>query len=142
MRAVRTGAVGFLLGGSLLFAHAGKPWPAPEQARKRRNPVAATAESVEQGARLYREHCLVCHGEVGDGQGPWREKLSVDPADFTEQRMMGRMTDGEMFWKISKGRGEMPAFKEKLSERQRWHLVNYLRTLAREKPASAGGERR
>lgn len=138
MRIVRAGAVGFLLGGSLLFAHGGKPWPVPEQARKRRNPVAATAESVQQGAKLYREHCLVCHGEQGDGQAPWREKLSVTPASFAERRMMSRMTDGEIFWKMSKGRDQMPAFKDKLSERQRWHVVNYLRTLAREKPAAGG----
>lgn len=142
MKETCAGVLGILLGGSLLFAHGAKPWPVPEEARKRRNPVAATAESAQQGAKLYREKCLVCHGERGDGQGPWREKLSEDPTDFTDAKMMSRMTDGEIYWKISQGRGQMPAFKDKLNPRQRWHVVNYVRTLAREKPAAGGGERR
>lgn len=118
-----------LLAASLLHAHGGKPWPAPEAAKKRKNPVAATPLSLQVGAKLYRENCLVCHGEKGDGNGPWREKMPLDPPDFTDVHMMGEMSDGEIFWKVSTGRELMPGFQKQLSERQRWCLVNYLRTL-------------
>ena len=43
---------------------------------------------------------------------------------------MRRATDGELFWKITTGRAPMPSWEDKLSEVQRWQLVNYLRLLA------------
>ncbi len=138
MRRLLLLAAGILLGSALLMAHGAKPWPAPEKAKKRKNPVAATAGSLQQGAALYQSNCLVCHGVAGQGDGPWVEKLPVKPADLTDRRMMGEMTDGEIFWKISKGRDEMPRFELQLAEEQRWHLVNYLRALTREKPAAEG----
>lgn len=107
-----------------------KPWPVPAAAKARKNPVAATEASVREGARMYRQLCLICHGEKGDGHGPWRDRMATDPSDFTDARRMGVMTDGELFWRLSKGRGLMPGFEKQLNERQRWNLANYLRTLA------------
>jgi mono/diheme cytochrome c family protein len=37
-------------------------------------------------------------------------------------------SDGELFWKISNGRGAMPPWKH-LPENDRWDIVNYIRTL-------------
>lgn len=108
-----------------------KTWPVPSEAKRRKNPVTATAASLREGGRFYRELCLICHGEKGDGNGPWREKLATDPSDFTDGKRMNVITDGELFWKLSKGRALMPSFEKQLNERQRWSLVNYLRTLAR-----------
>ena len=82
----------------------------------------------------YSTHCQSCHGAKGDGKGERAEKLSIAPSDFTDAHAMGQMTDGELFWKISHGRRPMPAFQEKLTEQERWQLVDYIRTLAR-KPA-------
>lgn len=123
----------FVLTSSLLPAHGAKPWPVPDEAKKRKNPVAATPQSIKQGKMLYRGNCLLCHGEKGDGKGPWAESLPVPPGDLTDQPRMSEMTDGALFWKISKGRGEMPRFETHLSEEQRWHLVNYVRALAQRK---------
>jgi hypothetical protein len=42
------------------------------------------------------------------------------------------MTDGEVFWKITKGiTGIMPAGEKRMTEEERWHVVNYVRTLAK-----------
>ena len=38
---------------------------------------------------------------------------------------------GELFWKITEGRNQMPSFATALSERQRWDVVNYLRSLSK-----------
>jgi mono/diheme cytochrome c family protein len=95
-----------------------------------KNPVQATAASIEEGERLYRSECLVCHGETGDGNGPWRDKLPTAPGDLTDKKTMARMTDGEIFWKISTGRVAMPSFAARFEEEERWHLVNYVRTFA------------
>jgi len=45
---------------------------------------------------------------------------------------MEQLADGELYWQISKGRRPMPAFANKLSEQQRWQVVDYIRTF--EKP--------
>lgn len=45
--------------------------------------------------------------------------------------MMKKATDGELFWKMTTGRAPMPSWQDRLSETQRWELVNYLRELTK-----------
>jgi mono/diheme cytochrome c family protein len=106
-------------------------WTAPEQARQLRNPFPSTPQTLGMGMSTYSDHCESCHGEDGNGKGKRAEKLSVAPTDFTDAHAMTRMTDGELFWKISEGHRPMPAFKGKLSEEERWQLVDYIRTFSR-----------
>ena len=120
---------------SLLLAHGNKPWPVPKEASARKNPVPSGPASLKEGQALYEKECAVCHGAKGDGQGPGAKVLQVPPANFTDAHMMQEMTDGEIFYKLSEGRMPMPAFKTKLSEEQRWHLVNYVRAFSRKSAA-------
>ncbi len=129
-------ALGFL-GGLLLFLSpfplAGKgpkrSWTAPPEARELKNPVPADAASLSMGKDLYEEHCLMCHGEKGKGDGPMADTLPRSPGDLTQAR---DLTDGELFWRISKGDDVMPSFETEkpLSEEDRWHLVNFIRTFS------------
>jgi mono/diheme cytochrome c family protein len=114
-------------------------WLAPENQKKLQNPVKPSSEGLAAGAHLYKLNCAGCHGVKGDGHGPAAGGLPQRPANFTDQKMMSEMTDGELFWKMSTGRGNMPAW-EALTEMQRWQLVNYLRTFAA-KPAPADKSR-
>jgi mono/diheme cytochrome c family protein len=43
---------------------------------------------------------------------------------------MDKMTDGDLFQAITKGQNPMPAFEHKLSENDRWHVINFVRTFA------------
>ena len=113
-------------------------WELPEDADKTRNPTAATPESVERGKALYLDkekgNCIFCHGETGAGNEANLPRLRRKPADLSNKEHMAEATDGELFWKISKGiRGIMPAGEKKLSETERWDVVNYVRTLAKDK---------
>ena len=113
-------------------------WELPADADKTKNPVEATAESIEKGKALYLDkdkgNCIFCHGETGAGNEANFPKLRRKPADLTDKERMATRTDGELFWKISKGiRGIMPAGERRMSEEERWHVVNYVRTLAKEK---------
>ncbi len=117
-------------------AHGKKDWTAPEEAKKLKNPAAATEASLAAAKAVFLENCAQCHGEGGKGDGPEASMYDVKPADFTDAHMMGEMSDGEIFWKISEGRQPMLSFKKRLTEEQRWQLVNYLRTFAL-KPAPA-----
>jgi mono/diheme cytochrome c family protein len=120
--------------GSIVL-YATRDWNAPTAARNLQNPVPSTEDSIHAGMTDYATHCQSCHGEKGDGKGTRAEKLSVAPTNFTDARAMGQVTDGELFWKISNGRRPMPSFQDKLTEQERWQLVDYIRTLA-QKPVS------
>ena len=113
-------------------------WELPEDADKTKNPVASSAESIEKGKALYTErtkgNCVFCHGETGAGNEANMPRLRRKPADLTNKEHMTAMTDGEVFWKISKGiTGIMPAGEKRMTEEERWHVVNYVRTLAKDK---------
>jgi len=111
-------------------------WELPEDADKTKNPTTATPESVAKGKELYMErtkgNCVFCHGETGAGNEANLAKLRRKPADLTNKEHMTAMTDGEVFWKITKGiQGIMPAGEKRMTEEERWHVVNYVRTLTK-----------
>lgn len=97
------------------------------------NPVAPNAASVAAGQALFETNCAPCHGPAGRGDGPVGLTLSPRPADLSRHAVPGIHTDGQLFEWISQGfpNSVMPAFAGRLAETDRWHLVNYLRTLAR-----------
>jgi mono/diheme cytochrome c family protein len=106
-----------------------KPWPVPENAKKMKNPVANNAENITIGKNLYAKHCRSCHGKNGEGDGTKAAELKTHPGDFTSSEFQGQ-TDGELFYKTTEGREDMPEFKKKIaSDEDRWILVHYLRTL-------------
>jgi mono/diheme cytochrome c family protein len=111
-------------------------WGALAAARKLKNPVPATPENVAGGKQAYGEHCQACHGEKGDGRGEKAAELSVAPGDFTDPRKMSGITDGELYWQITKGRLPMPAFAGKLDEEKRWQAVDYIRTFLESPPGN------
>ena len=114
-----------------IFAHSKKAWIVPDETKEIKNPVKATKDSLDRGKKLYETNCIQCHGEKGDGKGSLAETLETKPANFTDTHMMHMMTDGEIFWKISKGRGIMQSWETVLSEKERWDLVNYIKTFAK-----------
>jgi len=75
----------------------------------------------------YEIYCDGCHGPAGDGKGPIALKFSV-PAINIGAPSVQAQTDGELFWKISNGKGAMPAWKSLLSDEDRWRLVAFVRT--------------
>ena|SRR5437879_3532275 len=96
----------------------------------KKNPIEATPDSVAKGQATYKKNCQMCHGEKGMGDGPAGQRLNPRPRNFTDKSKMEMMTNEEMFKDITKGEGPMPAFEHKLSETDRWHVINYVRTLA------------
>ena len=126
-----------LVGAALVFAHTHDGWTAPAEAKGLKNPVAVNEATLAAGKALYADKCANCHGEKGDGKGPEAEMYAVPPSSFTDVHMMGEMTDGEIFWKITEGRRPMPSFKKQYTDEQRWELVNYVRTFSKAASASS-----
>jgi mono/diheme cytochrome c family protein len=100
-----------------------------EAAALRRNPIPATPVSVQKGGELFVIYCTPCHGPQGKGNGPVSTKF-VPPADLTNADLQKGRTDG--YWQsyLSAGGAVMPSYAEALSAEERWHVVNFLRTLA------------
>jgi mono/diheme cytochrome c family protein len=95
------------------------------------NPVEADEASLEIGKELYDIHCALCHGNEGDGKGPFAGVLKTyPPADLTAANAQN-LSDGAIFLIISYGvEGRMPALHENLPQfENRWHVVNYVRAL-------------
>jgi len=79
-------------------------------------------------------YCWSCHGQNGFGDGAAGGALGQRPANFHDRRVKNQ-SDGALFWKMTNGRGNMPPFKEALSEEQRWQLVSYIRKFTIREPA-------
>lgn len=107
------------------------------------NPVPADAVSIARGAQLYSINCQMCHGDTGEGNGAVSPFLvKKKPANLTSEAVQSK-PDGSMFLTISNGifnpsntlfpdvqfSGQMPPLNENLSVRERWDVVNFLRTL-------------
>ncbi len=108
-------------------AWAQTPWVAPAAEKGKKSPLASDKKFVEQGAKLAQVNCVTCHGAKGKGDGAAAAALNPKPADWTSKRVQDE-TDGELFWKISNGRGPMPPWKH-LPENDRWALIRYIRSL-------------
>jgi mono/diheme cytochrome c family protein len=116
-----------VLGGAA-SAQAQAPWEAPAAEKAKKNPSPSDAKTVEQGKKVAQINCASCHGAMGKGDGVAAAGLSPKPADWTSKKVQAE-SDGEIFWKISTGRGAMPSWKH-LPEAERWALVRYIRSLA------------
>lgn len=68
-----------------------------------REAVAGNEPDPLNGLKLYLGYCFVCHGQKGDGQGPYASMLSTTPADFTDSTYFGTKTDEDLYDFISKG---------------------------------------
>jgi putative copper resistance protein D len=89
------------------------------------------AASVVRGAALYAEHCAVCHGPTGHGDGPASASLSIRPADLTEPHLFAH-SPGDLFWWIGHGmdEGVMPGFAGVLNPTRRWDVINFVHARA------------
>jgi mono/diheme cytochrome c family protein len=107
------------------------------------NPVPADETSIARGAELFQINCVMCHGDTGQGNGTVAAFLvKKKPADLTSEAVQAK-SDGSMFLTISYGiwnpnntlfpevqfSGQMPPLNENLTIRERWDLVNFIRTL-------------
>ena len=110
------------------------------------NPVPADDASIARGAQLFAIHCQMCHGAEGQGNGTISAFLvKKKPASLTSELVQSK-TDGSLFLTITNGifnpnnslfpdvqfSGQMPPLNENLTVRERWDVVNFIRTL---KPA-------
>ena len=124
---------GFLFSVFALWAQTKAPAPEykiPPEAAAKANPVKPAAESLAKGKKVYGIDCAMCHGEKGDAKGDMASDMK-NVTDFTDPDALKNRTDGELFYVIRHGKGEMPPEGDRAKDDDIWNLVNYIRSLAK-----------
>jgi cytochrome c oxidase cbb3-type subunit I/II len=100
-------------------------------------PVHASDLASGRGKNLYVQHCLICHGEKGDGQGPAGKALQPAPRDFTTGNFKFKTTakglppsDADILKTIAEGSPgtAMPPWSSALNETQRRDVLAYIKS--------------
>ncbi|HTO07321.1 MAG TPA: cytochrome c [Myxococcota bacterium] len=121
---------------------------------------AGESEDIAAGRDLFEQHCELCHGAEGRGDGPLADELRVAPADLTHisQRRGGEFPEVEVREIIDgrrivhgHGKSDMPiwgralgggaaagAAKEAEVKRKIDQLVVFLRSIQSRSPATVG----
>ena len=101
-----------------------EPQMTPEDVAKK-NPVAPTPEGLAEARKLFGYHCAMCHGKDGDGKGDLAVEMKLELHDWRNASSIEKMTDGELFWIITNGKGKMLGGEgDRTTEKMRWNLVN------------------
>ena len=109
------------------FAHS---WIAPEYESKKKNPIQISNESTNNRQTLFIELCSSCHGLGAVGLPKEKTGLNKDTPNLANR--LKNHSDGDFHWKILNGKGHMPSFKDELSDKGIWDIINYLKTLLKQ----------
>ena len=118
--------LGVLMGVTSIYGQQGQR---NVEAQRLKNPEAVNAETIESGRKLFQRYCASCHGAGGKGDGGMALSGGT-PSDLTDETWDYGSTDGEIFVAIRDGvSSDMLAYKDKLTEKQIWQVVGFVRSL-------------
>jgi mono/diheme cytochrome c family protein len=141
------GAV-FLVGASLGSTNQEKsqekpkdnPPPAVDAAKpagaEKKNPVAPTPEGLAGAKKMYGYDCAMCHGANGEGKGDLVASMNLTMKDWRDPGALSGISDAEIYEIIVKGKGKMVGEGDRLPADKVWHMVNYVRALAKKESAA------
>ena len=100
-------------------------WVVPENQKGKLSKFEFDQESISLGEGLYSTNCKSCHGDPGKGN--YLTTLDPIPADPASETIQNNL-DGELYYKLRTGKGQMPSFKNVLTPNQIWQVIAYLRS--------------
>jgi mono/diheme cytochrome c family protein len=103
----------------------------PADAKEMVNPVKATPASQAQSKKMYGYDCAICHGDTGNGKGEIAAEQKPPLKDWTDPAALKDMTDGEIFYIIKNGKGNMTGEGERLKTDEVWNMVILVRSYAK-----------
>jgi mono/diheme cytochrome c family protein len=130
----------FVLPALLLFS----PWqqqpdaaPAkstiPTEDAHKINPVKPTSESQAHAKKVYGYDCAMCHGENGNGKGDVVADMKLTLKDYTDPAALKDLSDGDIFYIIKNGKGQMPGEGDRAKSDDVWNMVIYVRAFSKSK---------
>ena len=90
--------------------------------------LPASEENLVAGAKIYREHCVDCHGLPGGTPSAASKGMYPPPPQFFDQKTFGNEQVGQDYWIIANGirLTGMPGYKPSLSEEQLWQVAQFV----------------
>ncbi len=85
--------------------------------------LSTSTKTLDQGKQVYAKDCAACHGDDGSGK-------IVGSADFTNQRQMAQLAPRDLYLTVTQGKGSMPSWQSRLSQDERWAVIDYVRALS------------
>lgn len=82
---------------------------------------STTSDTLHQGQEIYQSNCVSCHGEDG-------RSMILGAANFSDQRFMASQPPSDLYVSVTQGQGSMPAWQARLSQDDRWAVIDYIRT--------------
>ena len=128
----------FILPALLLFAlspqqpaASSAPSTIPAGAAQATNPVKPTPESLARAKKMYGYDCAMCHGENGNGKGDLVADMKLVLKDYSDPAALKDLSDGEIFYIIKNGKGQMSGEGDRAKPDDLWNIVILLRSFAR-----------
>jgi mono/diheme cytochrome c family protein len=103
----------------------------PAEAAHMSNPVKPTAESQARAKKLYGYDCAMCHGPNGNGKGDIVLEPKVTLKDYTDPSALKDLSDGEIFYIIKNGKGQMPSEGDRAKTDELWNMVILVRSFSK-----------
>jgi mono/diheme cytochrome c family protein len=107
------------------------PFVVPPAIAAQTNPVHPTEAGMAQVRKIYGYDCAMCHGANGDGKGDMAADLKTPMKNYQDPTALKGMTDGELFYIIQKGKGEMPGEGDRAKTDEMWNMVTLVRSFAK-----------
>jgi mono/diheme cytochrome c family protein len=105
--------------------------PMPADAATLTNPVKPTADSQAHAKKMYGYDCAMCHGANGNGKGDLVEDMKLKLKDYTDPAALKGVSDGEIFYIIKNGKGQMTGEGERMKTDDIWNMVILVRSFAK-----------
>ncbi len=93
------------------------------------NPVKPNAVSMAHAKKMYGYDCALCHGAKGDGKGEIAADMKLK--DWTDPAALKDLTDGQLFYIIKNGRGQMSGEGDRVKSEDLWNMVVIVRSYAK-----------
>lgn len=103
----------------------------PADIAAKANPVHPTAAGLAQATKMYGWDCAMCHGKNGGGNGDMAAQLKTKLKDYRDPTALKGMTDGQLFYIIQKGKGEMPSEGDRAKAEEIWNMVSLVRSFSK-----------
>ena len=103
----------------------------PPDIARQTNPVHPTPEGMAHARKMYGYDCAMCHGKDGAGDGDMAPQLKTKLKDYRDPASLKGMTDGELFYIIQKGKGEMTGEGERAKPEDIWNMVTLVRSFSK-----------
>lgn len=105
------------------------------------NPIDKSTVDLKEAERLYLINCGICHGTKLDGNGPLYNDgngpYSAAPKNLISDEIKQK-ADGTIFHVLTYGKGQMGSYASQLSTKQRWMVVDYIRSKQFPKGGASG----